>query len=79
MTTKNQKAFKSLAFLKSAVLFNNCNNCENERETIKFEDLPEASKNGFKELLKQEPYKSGSTFLYCRECETYSILSRPYL
>jgi len=78
MTTKQQKAFKSLLFLNSAKLFSNCSTCGKERVTVKFEDLPECSKNGFKELLKQEPYKSGATFLCCRKCDEYSILSNPF-
>jgi hypothetical protein len=75
MTTKQQKLFKRLAFINSAKLFNKCLTCGNERESVKFEDLPEASKIGFNELLKQEPFKSGATFLYCRKCKNYSILS----
>jgi hypothetical protein len=78
MTTKSQKAFNRLAFANSAKLLNNCSSCGKVREAIKFEDLPEASKKGFKELVKQEPYKSGATFLYCRECKEYSILSNPF-
>lgn len=79
MTTKYQKAFKKLSFLNSAKLFNNCSTCGKERETVKFEDLPEDSKNGFNELQKQVPYKSGATFLYCRKCESYSILSNQFI
>lgn len=79
MTAKYQKALKNLAFLKSGVLFNSCSTCGKVRETVKFEDLPEASQGGFTELLKQEPYTRGATFLNCRECESYSILSSPYL
>ena len=75
MTTKLQKAFKRLAFLNTAKLFNNCSICGKERETVTFGDLPEASKKGFKELMNQEPYKMGATFLYCRKCNEYSILS----
>ncbi len=51
MTTKQQKAFKRMAFLNSAKLFDNCSSCGKIRETVKFEDLPEASKNGFRELM----------------------------
>ena len=75
---QQQKAFKRLAFLNSAILFINCPICEQERETIKFENLPEASKDGFKELISQETYKRGATFLFCRKCNEYSILSSPF-
>lgn len=79
MTTKQQKTFKRLASLNSAKLFKNCTTCGKERELIKFEDLPETSKNGFNELLKQEPFKSGATFLFCRNCNQYSILSNLFI
>ena len=42
--------------------------CGKIREAVKFEDLPKRSKNGFKELMNQEPYQSGATFLYCQKC-----------
>ena len=79
MKTKNQEIFKKVEFQLYLELFNNCSSCGKGRETVKFEDLPEASKNGFEELLKQEPYKSGATFLYCRKCNEYSILSNFYI
>jgi len=79
MKTNTQKVFKNVELQLYLELFNNCSSCGKERETVNFEDLPEASKKGFKELIKQEPYKSGATFLYCRKCNEYSILSCPSL
>lgn len=79
MTTQQQKAFKRTVFLNSAKLFNNCSSRGNKRESVKFEDLPEPSKKGFRELMNQEPYKSGATFLYCRKCNECSLLSNPFL
>ena len=78
MTTQQQKAFKKWALLNSAKLFNNCSSCGKAREIVKFEDLPEASIKGFKELMSQEPYKSGATFICCRKCNEYSILSNAF-
>ena len=75
MKTKNQEVFKKVELQMYLEFFNNCSSCGKEREIIKFENLPEASKKGFKELLKQESYKSGATFLYCKKCNAYSILS----
>lgn len=78
MTTKQQKAFKRLTFLSTAILFNNCSTCGKERQPVGFEDLPEASKKGFIDLMNQEPYKSRSKFLWCSKCNEYSILSSPF-
>lgn len=78
MKTKHQETFKSLAFLLSTELFNNCSTCGKNRKTVKFEDLPDASKNGFKVLSNQEPYKSGATFYHCRKCDEFSIVSSPF-
>jgi len=60
-------------------LYNNCSDCGNERTKVKFEELPDAFKKGFKELLENAPFKNGATFLYCKHCAQYSILSSPYL
>ena len=79
MKTKNQDAFKKVELQLNLSLFNNCSNCGKEREPVKFENLPEASKKGFKELMNQEPYIGGSTFLYCRICNEYSILGNPFI
>lgn len=79
MKTKHQDAFKKVELQLNLNLFNNCSNCGKTREVVTFEDLPEASKNGFNELLKQEPYKSGATLLSCGGCNKYSILSNLFL
>lgn len=57
---------------------NDCNDCGNERTIVKFEDLPEVPRNAFAELLRMPVYKTGATFLYCKHCDQYSILSSPY-
>ena len=57
---------------------NDCNECGNERTVVKFEDLPELPRKAFAGLLKMPVYMTGATFLYCKHCDQYSILSSPY-
>ena len=57
---------------------NDCNDCGNERTVVEFEDLPEVPRKAFETLLKMPVYKTGATFLFCKHCDQYSILSSPY-
>jgi len=56
----------------------NCSDCGKERMVMKFEDLPEVPRKAFAGLLKMPVYKTGVSFLYCKCCDQYSILSSPY-
>ena len=76
---KNSSSIKEL-FLQAALEehSNYCVNCRSPREVVEQNDLPEKTKEAFKELLEMDDYKSGSTFLYCKKCKEHAIQSQNF-
>ena len=76
----NQPSMNLIEVLNMVDQLNNfyCNDCGNKRTVVKFDDLPDSTRQLFSELLKMPEFKNSAIYLYCKHCDEHAILGNPY-